>query len=184
MKIALLSLALCAGLASGQNILWDETVDGDLSNFGLTPSNGGTLAAGANLVRGSTGPGSGLTGDEGYDILTFNVAAGFTVTSIVLNAYDPSGTTSTSGFVLFSGNQGTDSLNPFLGGVSWGTANVGAELLSSISSGPLGPGDYTFEVREFGGPRSTWEIQINAIPAPGAMALLGIGGLAATRRRR
>ena len=178
--LAIVGIAAC--VAQGQ-VIWDETIDGDLSNDGATPSVGGSLAVGDNLVRGSTGPGTGTIGEPGFDVLTFTVDAGEVVTSMILNAYDPA-TGGSSGFVLFDGPLGDGTGTPFIGGSTGDGAAVGTDLFDQIGITELVAGDYTFEVREFGGPRSTWEVNFTVVPAPASAALLGLGGLAAIRRRR
>jgi hypothetical protein len=40
------------------------------------------------------------------------------------------------------------------------------------------------EVREFGGPLAEWELTFTVTPAPSSVAMLGLGGLVAARRRR
>lgn len=183
--IALVAIAGAASIAGaqGMTIFWDENVDGDLSNDPLNASIGGQLSVGMNIVRGATGPGSGFPGDEGFDSLQFSVGAGQTVTDMVLNAYNPL-TGGSSGFVLFDGPQGTGSASPFIGGSTGDGIAIGTDLFDQIGITSLGEGTYVFEVREFGGPRSTWEVSFNVVPTPGAAAVLGLGGLAAMRRRR
>ena len=185
MKIAALSLALCAGLASAQTILWDEAVNGTLSGDPTAPTNLGTLGAGASIVRGST-LGSATPPSAGYDVFRIEVAAGFSITDIILSAYSPA-TGGTSGFNFSTGAAASQPGSTVLFGPGWGGSNVGQDLLDSAFPAPIasvGPGVYFMEVREFGGPLATWELTFNVVPAPGALALLGLGGLAATRRRR
>jgi hypothetical protein len=67
-------------------------------------------------------------------------------------------------------------LNSFIGGDSYGRdggrggAGYGTTVWTSMTSFGFGTGDTGMEIR--------------AVPAPGALALLGLGGLAAARRRR
>lgn len=67
-------------------------------------------------------------------------------------------------------------LNSFIGGDSYGrdggrgAGGYGTTVWTSMASFGFGVGDTGMEIR--------------AVPAPGALALLGLGGLAATRRRR
>ena len=51
--------------------------------------------------------------------------------------------------------------------------------------GPLGPGSYTIWAQENGPSVDTWNLGfvVNQVPAPGAIAVLGLAGLAARRRR-
>lgn len=62
--------------------------------------------------------------------------------------------------------------------IIWGTPSTGAFTAANIgTAGLIG------EIGTFGLP-GDWTIRANAIPAPGALALLGLGGLMAGRRRR
>lgn len=58
----------------------------------------------------------------------------------------------------------------------------------SWTAGPLSAGDYTISVTDNiggdGGTIAGWSIGYSPVPAPGAVALLGLGGLMAGRRRR
>ena len=69
----------------------------------------------------------------------------------------------------------------FLGGVTGLQAN-------SWTAGALGADTYTFSVEDLvggdGGAIGSLVIKYTAVPAPGAVALLGLAGLAGTRRRR
>ena len=70
-----------------------------------------------------------------------------------------------------STNEGVDSI-----WLTFNTPVVTDQLLIDI--GPKGPGDTT------GGGGSFREIQVFAVPEPGSLALLGLGGLMVMRRRR
>ncbi len=62
-----------------------------------------------------------------------------------------------------------------------------AGSLSYVANGvnTVFPDDGIFTLgEEFAGQTSSDAVTINAIPAPGAVALLGLGGLVAARRRR
>jgi hypothetical protein len=187
--IALVAVAGIAAAAAGQTVVWDEGVDGNLSNDPNAPTDLGTLGAGGNIVRGST-LGAGTPPSDGFDVFQINIAAGFSITDIILSAYSPAGATATSGFNFSTGSAASNlpiGSPDLIFGPGWGAANVGQDLLDVAVGGPvasLGPGTYFMEIREFGGPLADWELTFNVVPAPGAMALLGLGGLAATRRRR
>lgn len=183
-SVIALAAAAAATSAVTAGVVWDETIDGDLSNNGLTPSDGGILSLGSNTVLGSTGPGTGINGQPGYDVLKITIANGQLLSQVLLTSYEPAGVGNTSGFVFFDGDQGTGSANDFLGGGSYGTGNIGNDILVGNGIGALGPGTYTFEVREFGGPRSTWSVDFIVTPTPSSLALLGLGAVAFGRRRR
>lgn len=88
------------------------------------------------------------------------------------------------GFLADGGNPGSffgsfDQTAPVgTSSIIWGTASVGAFNATNIgTAGLIG------EIGSFGLP-GDWTIRANAVPAPGALALLGLGGLVAGRRRR
>ncbi len=66
------------------------------------------------------------------------------------------------------------------GGASyiWGTGSLGAFTAANIGAAAV-----TGEIGSFG-LAGDWTIRANAVPAPGGLALLGLGGLVAARRRR
>jgi hypothetical protein len=176
--LVIAALAGTASFASAQ-VVWDETVDGNLSN---DPANPTLLnfSVGTNIVRGST-LGPSIAPSDGYDAFGFTIEAGWTLEAIILSAYSPA-TGGTSGFNFSSGAPlpgGNLIFGPGVGG-----ANVGQDFLVTQSIGTLGADDYFMEVREFGGPIAVWELTFTVVPAPSAMAMLGLGGLVAARRRR
>ena len=67
-------------------------------------------------------------------------------------------------------------------GGTWTTSRSGLDALSNVnlmfmSFGKTGPGAVSFD-------GSIGNLQYNLVPAPGAVALVGLAGLVATRRRR
>ena len=185
--IALVAVAGAASMAAaqGMTVVWDESVDGNLSNDPAAPTDLGSLGAGANIVRGST-LGPGTPPSDGFDVFQITIDAGFTLDSIVLSGYNTIDGTGTSGFNFSTGAAAFDG-GTILFGPGVGAGDVGTNLFDlgfPLPIGPQGPGTYFMEVREFGGPEANWELTFNVVPAPGAMALLGLGGRAATRRRR
>ncbi|MEL6795513.1 MAG: PEP-CTERM sorting domain-containing protein [Planctomycetota bacterium] len=178
--------ALAASTAQAQ-VVWDEAIDGALSNDPAAPTDLGTFGAGGLIVRGST-LGPGTPPSDGFDVFEFDIAPGFEITSIILSAYSPNDPFATSGFNFSTGAAASEAGATILFGPGWGGANVGQDLFSAgfpfpITS-PLGADTYFMEVREFGGPQANWELTFNVVPAPASAALLGLGGLAAARRRR
>lgn len=180
---ALLALAAVGGLAASASaavVAWDEAVDGNLSNDPTAPTVL-NFVVDDNIVRGRT-LGSSTPPSDGYDVFSFTIGAGQTLQSIVLSAYTPA-TGGTSGFNFSTGaaagNGGTVLFGPGVGG-----SFVGSDFLVTQAVGPLGPDTYYMEVREFGGPLADWELTFTVTPAPSSVAMLGLGGLVAARRRR
>ena len=95
------------------------------------------------------------------------------------------GNTST-GFRLYT-DQGSGWFQASAGSMT--PASVGTNFLdvwdlSDVGgSSPLGPGSYGVVLAEFT-PGQTYSFDITVTPAPGSLALLGLSGLAITRRRR
>ncbi len=183
------NLAIAAGIAaftaaSASAQLWDEAIDGDLSNDTLTPTDVNPLSVGSNVITGTVGDPSGA--GEFVDSFTFTVGSGLSVEAINLVSYVTSGLNTSSGFNVATGTSWDgDFLAPnFLGSALFTTANVGTDLLDQASlGGSLAAGDYTIGIFE-GTPGQAYSIDIVVVPAPGAAALLGVAGIAATRRRR
>ena len=83
-------------------------------------------------------------------------------------------------------------MTQLLGYAHYGELDLGQDILPTMGNGPgsqgfagpLGPGDYSFWVRQGGADAATWDLNFVVTPAPGALALLGLGGLFGTSRRR
>ncbi len=187
--------ALCAFLwaiaaASNAAVIWNENVQGDLSDSGLEPSLL-SFFPGSNEIYGLTG-----TFVEGLDrdYFSFTVPENARLTALRLL-----GTTTVSGSVSFiaiqAGPQVTYLPNGggtqnFLGYMHYGQEHVDTDLLPSMIfgfSGPLTAGQYTIWIQETGGPAEYGlDFQVSAVPLPAAAWLLvsGAAGLAALSRRR
>jgi hypothetical protein len=186
-----LATALLAGTASA-TIVYDEAVDGEMSEDRFNPTVV-TVGPGVNNVIFVTTP------SEDRDIFTFTVADGFQLSGIVLAEFE----TEPIGNLAFLGFAAGDILptDPFkapdasalLGYALVGEGDVGSDLFLPMGmasgaigyDGPLGPGAYTFWAQETGDSADLWNLGfvIEPIPAPGAIALLGLAGLARQRRR-
>lgn len=179
LAVALASSATL-GIASYASADWvididDFSVGNAGSGFDATYVHTANLGAGADISGMSVSVGSWTTvgGAFGSDILmTVNDPDGGTTT---FGGYDQEGTV--DNFWLNS-NPGTD----WTGEDSWDNA---------FGNGVTRPGEWTFTFSYdwAGGTTAgaTWEdvqITLHKVPAPGALALLGVAGLCGTSRRR
>ena len=169
-----LAIMCVAGVACAANasVVWDEGVDGDLSNDEFNATVLG-LSMGSNNVIANIGG----VGVDFNDAMEFTIGAGETLASVTLVDFVVSGGNIATGFNVFDG------ANALLGSVSMSTGDIGSDLLALSGVNQLGPGTYIVVMRE-GVLDQDYEISYNLIPAPASMALLGLGGLVATRRRR
>jgi hypothetical protein len=139
-------------VAGARSVLWDEAVDGDLSNSKLAPTPL-TLMGGGNLISGTVGPGAE------DDLFTFTIPAGFVLDSITLLDYSSASNSSFLGVDL-GGTYDAASNTLAWGYKNFGSGEVGTDLLPAIASsnsnfsGPLTAGTYTFWIDEGTGPES------------------------------
>jgi hypothetical protein len=192
----------------GIDSTWDD-VSYEFGNGSSTVVNGnfalGTLPSDGSLVAMS---GSHVSG--GLDFYTFTIPAGVTNIGDYLSIRTSAGTINDTEFGLYDslGNfVATDDDGAvgsgFYSQFSYGTADPFAEAGVTANANPgengatLAGGTYTLVVAGYnsvfgatigeitpGTAVGTYELSVNYVPAPGAMALLGLGGLVATRRRR
>ena len=168
-----------AGAASADD--YDESVDGDLPGQSDGPAFF-DVDIGVNSVTGTVGAGSGLE----EDFIGFTIDSGEGISAITLTDFTPAGGNFSTGFRLYA-DLGSGFEQVSTG--SFTTADVGTNYLnvwdlSDVGGSiPLGPGDYGVLLAEFT-PNQAYSFDITVVPAPGSLALLGIGSLAAVRRRR
>ncbi|MFG0313094.1 MAG: PEP-CTERM sorting domain-containing protein [Phycisphaerales bacterium] len=171
------AVAAASGLASAD--IYDESIDGDLASVDAGPTIF-NLSVGTNTVIGTVGD------TDFEDFVGFNIAAGQELTAITLTSFVTAGGNTSTGFRLYTdqgggwfqassgsmvpGDVGTNFLNV------WDLSDVGG-------SAPLGPGNYGVVLAEFTAGQS-YSFDIVVTPTPGSLAILGLGGLAAARRRR
>lgn len=179
--------------AANAGVLWNETVQGDLSNDWLSPTVAQLVASeeGENIL-------SGLTGDDGTgvdrDYITVTIPAGAELTGIILQDYF------SPDFNMFMGVvAGTTVVNPeeatdqsVLGYALFGPTDVGIDLMDELGIArypgggfvaPVGPGTYTFWIQQTGEP-TIYQMNFIVVPAPGALAFASVLLLPVARRRR
>lgn len=110
--------------------------------------------------------------------------------SVIFETIDP---TAFDTFISLYGPGGFDPANPLANAIS-ADDDAGVGVLSLITSNINGGTQYYVVVTGFGNTdfgtytlslsSTSADITIGLIPAPGALAVLGLGGLVATRRRR
>lgn len=190
LRMGALALLLLQGLQVQANSVWDEAVNGDLSNDGLAPTLL-TLALGSNQLAGTVGN-AGLGVDRDY--FSFNVPAGADWTALLVNEG-----TQVSGSVSFmavqAGPQVTVSpsgagASALLGFTHYEGADIGNNVLPRLLSitpglgGTLAAGTYSMWVQETGGTAPyNFSLVLTAVPEPATAWLAGIGLLGWASRR-
>ncbi len=179
--ICLTVLLTLSGTLLHADIVYDESIDGDLSNFENAPTNldfGGGVSQLRGTIGGSFNPNVG----DGYDSLTFSIAANQTLYTILLNDYQVAGGNFSTGVNIFTAS-GT-----FLGSVAMNQSHIGSDILDLTGVGDLGPGDYQINFREFTAPGQTYDFSVFvAIPEPDQIIvlilLLASAAICCSRRR-
>ena len=199
--LSCLATLLLVGTLSAQ-ITYQESVSGDLSDNAASPT-ALMFGLGTNQVIGEL---RNVTGDPGADVrdyLTFIIAPGQELTSIVQQDYSDIATSGAANRGFHSINSGATSAIPgsatigsFLGANHFDTVAAGTDLLPSLGSaglgatgftGALGPGTYTYLVQNTSANPSAFALDFNvsAVPEPGSLVLLSaLAGLTVVRRRR
>src|SRR3954471_10305724 len=163
--VVIASFALAAHSAFAV-VVWDESINGDLSNDRAAPTSL-TFTAGTNsVIATSVSAGSGER-----EYFTFTLPAGYSLTSIVLASYS-----GLDGTAFIGVQQGTSmTVDPtsgspagLLGYTHFGTGpgNVGTNILDDIGLGAgatgfvgsLPAGSYTFWTQQAGASPSTYQL--------------------------
>lgn len=184
----------CGAMPSFGAVVYNEAVNGDLSNDGLAPTVV-AFAAGSNQVLGSTGRGTAID----RDYLTFTIPVGLYMSSLtVLPTTTVGGATSFIG--LEAGPQVTLATsatvaNGLLGW--WHYAPADGNILSNMaipsngSSGfsLIGPGTYSVWIQDFNAGTFTYSFDFALAPTPEpsslcSVGILFLGGFLLLRRSR
>ena len=179
--------ATVASTSAMADVVWDEDIDGSLSTDRLTTTNFGTLGEGSNNMICDTQ--SGIS-----KFFTFTIGEGFELSAIILDDWISEDDLGFLGVVtgdFFNVDPTNPDVTQLLGYVHHGETFVGEDILPAMGQGPgsigftgaLGPGDYSFWIRQGGTELTTQDLNFVVTPAPGALALIGLAGISARRRR-
>lgn len=189
-RIAALIVACSLSCATRAEVVWDEGVQGELSNSGLAPTVLSFLA-GTNRISGVVGNG-GQGIDRDYFTFTVPIAGALTAIRFIADETFPSG--SVSFIALQAGPQvtvGTEGqgMSAWIGGFHFGNDALGQNILPALAGGSLQPGAYSVWIQETGGPAPyavEFDMTAPPVPLPAGFVLLasGLAGLQVLRRRR
>jgi len=190
--LAVVSGALAASASAGPVFVYDEAVDGDLSNDWLAPTQFADFQVGQSIVTMSVVDSNESFGDRDY--FTITIPAGLQLESIDLLSLFADGFDDIAFIGIQAGDQVTvDPLfpnpAPLLGWMLPEQMNVGGDILGIMigeENTPLGPGQYSFWVQQTGQDLTTLSLGFNVgiIPSPGTIGLAGLAAFGAVRRRR
>jgi len=177
-----------AGIARA-GVVWNESVNGDLSDDRLAPTNL-TLHAGSNFL-------SATFGDGDPEYVHFSLPAGTSLTALIHVSW--AGTGDNLGFIgvqagsVFTEPPTGTTVGNILGYAHFGPdeGTVGQDILPLMGEGfaaigftpPLTGSDYTFWIQQLGSD-AAFTLDFQVVPQPGAAALVGVAGLVLTARRR
>jgi PEP-CTERM motif len=183
--------ALCLALCGHAQAVtaWNESVNGDLSSDGLSPT-ALSVVLGTNSVIGRTGD-DGLGLDRDY--FSFTVPNGAVLSKLMINP----GTQVAGGasfFAVQAGPQVTVDPNAgsaagLLGYSHYTASDVGTNFLPKIifsAGNTLPSGRYAFWVQDNSGGIATYNFDfvITAVPEPATAGLFGLGAAAIVWSRR
>ncbi len=179
--------ALLAVTGASADVIWDESINGDLSGDGLAPTPF-VLDSGTHSLLASTG-----VGDREY--ISITIPVGLELSELWLAAYQ--GTDGVAFVGIQEGPQFTvqqaDGPAGLLGWSHFGTGagQVGTNILDDIGvgagaigfDGPLTAGTYSFWMQQLA-PAVSYQFDFVVVPAPACAGIFAMAGLAACRRRR
>lgn len=174
------------------DVFYDETVSGDLSDDRANPDVFALSVGTSGIIMEARL--SNLPQPEGdRDYFTVIVGAGQTLTEIIYTESSlPNGGFDDAGFLamqfgpVVTVNPDAPDPTPLAGFIIGSPDLVGTNVLGALSGGlsELGAGEYAFWFQQTGEDLNRARFDFTVVPAPGAMALLGMGGLVVGRRRR
>ena len=180
--------------AAMSDVIWDEDIDGSLSTDRFNTTDFGTLSVGSNNMIVDTV--SGIS-----KFFTFTIAEGNTLGAAILDDWISEDDLGFLGIVegdFFDVDPTNPDVTQLLGYVHHGDTFVGQDILPAMGqgpgsqgfTGPLGPGTYSFWIRQGGAQLTTQDINwvvegsTPVVPGVGGLAgLLGVVGVARRRRR-
>ena len=178
--------------------VWDERIDGDLSNDPRSPSLV-SLGLGSNVIGGSM-----VSPSDTRDFVTFAIGPGQQLSQLLLLEYLDGNNGGPGNRGFHAVNTGATSRIPgagtaadFLGGDHLDPAPPGTDLLPILAqarlagtgfSVPLGVGDYSYVIQQTGPQLTGYSLDfvVTAVPLPAAAWLFGSAllGLTVLARRR
>ena len=140
-------------------LVWDESVNGELSSNASAPTNLSFLKAGFSEVYGSVASGD-------IDYITFSVPANCELRSIDLTYYHSRETNAFFGIDLGSIWTAGDDTGLMIGSVNFGYSDTDSNLLSLSGAGTLSSGNYVVKIKQSGF-ISDYKIRFEIVPVAG-----------------
>lgn len=190
------ALALVAPLAvapSWASVIWDESLNGDLSNDRFNPT-AFTLSPGTSSLIATSGADPD-TGDMDREFFAFTIPDGFVLSEVRLAAYAGEDEIAFIGLVtgpIMTVDPESPAIEELYGWTLFGplVLPVGSDYLPRMGSAqgaigftpPLSAGVYSWWSQQLS-PPVTYQWDFVVAPEPGTASLLAVGLLLCTRRR-
>ena len=192
--LAALSCTCVFASSTAADLMWNEAFDGDLSEDYLNPTQLEIKGVNNHVIFTTID----LQGDPDREYFTFTIAAGYELSSVILDVFDTTPEFNLGFIAIASGSQfptppSAPDPGAMLGYALVGTTDAGNDILPLMAEGagsqgfvgPLGAGDYSIWAQETSIAVDQWDLNfvVTEVPAPGALALVGLGGMILRRRR-